>query len=121
MQVPGGQNLSVVAHPTVDGAQTITPNVNDTSAVPAGQARLIVRHDAQAPAVDVRANGQVIVRNLTNPNEAKVSVPAGTVSADVTLAGTDQVVIGPQQVTLAARAAPPSCTRSAPRRPARSR
>ncbi|HEX6968761.1 MAG TPA: DUF4397 domain-containing protein [Micromonosporaceae bacterium] len=101
VQVPGGQNLSIVAHLTEDGQPTITPYVNDVTPVPAGQARVIVRHDAAAPAVDVRANGAVVFSNLTNPDEAKTNVPAGTITADVTLAGTDNVVIGPQQVDLA--------------------
>lgn len=101
VQVPGGANISVVAHLTAGGQPTITPYVNDVSKVPAGKARLIVRHDAAAPAVDVRADGAVVFGNLTNPNEAKADVAAGTVSADVTLAGTDQVVLGPQEVNLA--------------------
>lgn len=101
VQVPGGQNLSIVAHLTEGGQPAITPYVNDVSPVPAGKARVVVRHDAAAPAVDVRANGAVVFGNLTNPNEAKADVPAGTITADVTLAGTDNVVIGPQQLDLA--------------------
>jgi len=100
-QVPGGQNLSVVAHLTADGQPTITPYANDVAPVAAGKARLIVRHDAAAPAVDVRADGTAVFSNLTNPNEAKAEVDAGSVTADVTLAGTTDVVIGPQQVNLA--------------------
>ena len=38
----------------------LTPFVNDVSAVPAGQARVTVRHIAAAPAVDVRAGGAVV-------------------------------------------------------------
>ena len=36
------------------------------------------------------------VPGLTNPNEASLFVPAGTVSADVVLAGTSTVAIGPR-------------------------
>jgi hypothetical protein len=50
--------------------------------------------------VDVRADGSVIVPDLTNPNEAATEVPAGTYSADVVLAGTDQVAIGPADLDL---------------------
>ena len=53
--VPAGANATVVAHLKEDGSPTLTPFVNDTSAVPAGQARVTVRHTAAAPAVDVRA------------------------------------------------------------------
>ena len=95
MAVPAGANATVVAHLTEDGSPVLTPFVNDVSAVPAGQARVTVRHTAAAPAVDVRAGGAVVVPGLTNPDEATLTVPAGTVSADVVLAGTDTVAIGP--------------------------
>jgi hypothetical protein len=75
--------------------------VNDVSTVPAGQARITVRHTAAAPAVDVRAGGAVVVPDLENPDEATLTVPAGTVSADVVVAGTDTVAIGPADLTLA--------------------
>ncbi len=93
--VPAGANATVVAHLTAEGQPALTPFVNDTSEVPAGQGRVVVRHTAAAPAVDVRAGGQVVAPNLTNPNEASLEVPAGTVSADVVLAGTSTVAIGP--------------------------
>jgi hypothetical protein len=99
--VPGGANISLVAHLTADGKPTLTPFVNDTSKVAAGKARLIVRHTAAAPAVDVRAGGQPVFKNLTNPNEAKADIAAGTVSADVVLAGTSTVALGPTDLTLA--------------------
>lgn len=98
--VPAGANITVVAHLSAEGQPALTPFVNDTSAVPAGQARLTVRHTAAAPAVDVRANGQAALKNLTNPNEAMATVPAGTIKADVVLAGTDTVAIGPADLTL---------------------
>jgi hypothetical protein len=99
--VPAGANATVVAHLTADGKPALTPFVNDTSAVPAGQARVTVRHTAAAPAVDVRAGGAVVVPGLENPKDATLTVPAGTVSADVVLAGTSTVAIGPADLTLA--------------------
>jgi hypothetical protein len=99
--VPAGANATVVAHLTEAGAPVLTPFVNDLSAVPAGEARVTVRHTAAAPAVDIRAGGTVVAPGLTNPNEASLEVPAGTISADVTLAGTDTVAIGPADLTLA--------------------
>ncbi|WP_029430178.1 DUF4397 domain-containing protein [Blastococcus sp. URHD0036] len=100
VNVPAGANATVVAHLDEAGSPKLTPFVNDTSAVPAGQARVTVRHTAAAPAVDVRAGGAVVVPGLTNPNEASLEVPAGTVSADVVLAGTDTVAIGPADLAL---------------------
>ncbi len=99
--VPAGANATVVAHLDAAGAPVLTPFVNDTAAVPAGQAGLTVRHTAAAPAVDVRADGTAVLTALTNPNEASATVPAGTVSADVTLAGTSTVAIGPADLPLA--------------------
>lgn len=96
-----GNSYSLVAHLSADGSPTLTPYSNDISTVPAGQARLVVRHDAAAPAVDVRAGGTVVLSNVTNPNQGGLTVPAGTVSADVVLAGTSTVVIGPADLNLA--------------------
>lgn len=99
--VPAGANITVVAHLAADGTPSLTPFVNDVSAVEPGQARLTVRHTAAAPPVDVRAGGDPVVTALANPDEQTLSVPAGTVSADVVLAGTDTVVLGPQDLDLA--------------------
>jgi hypothetical protein len=102
LQVPAGKNLSLVAHLDGSGKPALTAYVNDTSMLKPGMGRLIVRHDAQAPAVDVRAGGKPVLTGLTNPNEAMAEVPAGTVKADVVLAGTSTVVLGPKNVDLAA-------------------
>ncbi|WP_431930660.1 DUF4397 domain-containing protein [Micromonospora sp. RP3T] len=99
-EVPGGANISLAAHLSADGRPQITPFVNDVSKVGAGKARLIVRHTAAAPAVDVRAGGKPVFEGLTNPKEAKADVAAGTVKADVVLAGTDTVAIGPADLNL---------------------
>ena len=101
VEVPGGANATVVAHLDADGNPTLTPFVNDTSATAPGEARLTVRHTAAAPAVDIRADGDVLFADVTNPNEGMADVPAGTYSADVALAGTDQVAIGPADLQLA--------------------
>lgn len=99
-EVPGGANLSLVAHLNADGEPTLTPFANDVSKVAAGEARLAVRHTAAAPAVDVRAGGEPVFKDLTNPNEAKADLPAGTLKVDVVLAGTDDVVLGPTDLNL---------------------
>jgi hypothetical protein len=101
VDVPAGANATLVAHLDEGGKPTLTPFVNDTSAVEAGQARVTVRHTAAAPAVDVRAGGKPVIEGLTNPDEKSLTVPAGTISADVVLAGTDTVAIGPADLDLA--------------------
>ena len=99
--VPGGANITVVAHLNESGKAVLTPFVNDVSATKAGEGRLTVRHTAAAPAVDVRANGDVAFPALSNPNEVKADLAAGTISADVVLAGTDTVALGPADVEIA--------------------
>jgi hypothetical protein len=101
VQVPGGANATVVAHLDAEGNPVLTPFVNDMSQTAPGEARLTVRHTAAAPAVDVRADGEPLFTDLTNPNEASGDVPAGTYSADVVLAGTQDVAIGPADLDLA--------------------
>src|SRR3712207_7358527 len=55
VEVPAGANATVVAHLDADGNPVLTPFVNDASPTEAGQARLVVRHTAAAPPVDVRS------------------------------------------------------------------
>jgi hypothetical protein len=99
-EVPGGANISLVAHLTADGKPALTPFVNDTAKLAAGQARLIVRHAAAAPAVDIRAGGKPVFEGVTNGKEGKADLPAGDVSADVVLAGSDTRVLGPADLNL---------------------
>jgi hypothetical protein len=98
--VSSGQNVSLVAHLDAAGKPALTPFVNNTAKIPAGQARLVVRHTAAAPAVDVRGGGAPVVKGLTNPQSRELTVPAGTVKADVVLAGTSTVAIGPANLDL---------------------
>jgi hypothetical protein len=100
VDVPAGVNATVVAHLGAGGDPTLSLFANDTTSTNPGEARLTVRHTAAAPAVDVRANGDVLFADLSNPNEDSADVPADTYSADVTLAGSDEVAIGPADVTL---------------------
>jgi hypothetical protein len=99
-EVPAGGNVTLVAHLDANGQPTVTPFVNDVSSVPAGQARVVVRHTAAAPAVDVLAGGSPVVEGLTNPNERALEVPAGTIPAAVAAAGTTDPVIGPANLDL---------------------
>lgn len=101
VSVPAGANATLVANLDAQGKPTLNAFVNDVSPVPAGKARVTVRHVAAAPAVDVRANGTPVITGLTNPDEKTLEVPAGTVKADVVLAGTSTVAIGPADLNLA--------------------
>jgi len=99
--VPAGANITVVAHLDAAGKPVLTPYVNDITRIKPGQTRLTVRHDAAAPAVDVRAGGTPVFKGLDNPKEAKADLPAGMVKADVVLGGTSTVAIGPADLNLA--------------------
>ncbi len=96
-----GDNATIVANLTADGAPALTPFANPTTAVPGDMGRLVVRHTAAAPAVDVLAGGSAVISDLTNPNEKSLMVPAGTVEASVAAAGTTDPVIGPLPIELA--------------------
>lgn len=100
LEVPGGANLTLVAHLDADGNPALGAFVNDVSPTAAGDARLTVRHVAAAPAVDIRAGGDPVIEGLTNPDDAVLDLPAGTVSADVVAAGTDDAVLGPVDLNL---------------------
>lgn len=100
VEVAEGANASVTANLNVDGKPALNAFTNDTSKVPDGQSRLIVRHVADAPAVDVRAGGTPVFKDVENPEQAMTEVDAGSVNADVVLAGTTTVVIGPTTLNL---------------------
>ena len=89
----------MLAHLDASGKPTLTPFENDTAAVPAGQGRLIVRHTAAAPAVDiVLADGSRPFTNLTNPNEASAALPAGQIAgAKVAPTGGDPIADVPDR------------------------
>jgi hypothetical protein len=101
--LPAGANVSLVAHLSAAGTPTLTAFVNPVGGLANGKARLVVRHTAAAPAVDVLAGGKPAFTGLTNPNQQTADLAAGTVSAAVALAGGTKPVIGPADLTLKAR------------------
>ena len=73
---PPSGNVSIIANLDAAGNPALNVFTNDTSAIPAGQGRLVVRHTAAAPAVDIRANGAVAFANVIEP-ERRPGRPAG--------------------------------------------
>ncbi|MDH4279669.1 MAG: DUF4397 domain-containing protein [Acidimicrobiia bacterium] len=101
LAVPASGNYTVFAHLDADGNPAIAVFENDVSTIEAGNGRLVVRHAAAAPAVDVKANGEVAFSNLANGAEASADLPAGTISAEVVPTGADEpVVIGPADLPI---------------------
>ena len=99
--LPAGANASIVAHLDGSGTPTLSVFVNDVSEIAAGEARLVVRHTAFAPAVDIIANETLaLFENVTNPNEGQLDVAADTYGVTINAAGTDTVAFNAGDVTL---------------------
>jgi len=81
--VAAGGNYTIAAYLTAAGKPTAGAFMNDTSTLPAGQARVTVRHLAQAPAVKITANGATLIPSLSNGASASAVVPAATYTVGV--------------------------------------
>jgi len=100
--VPASGNFTAIAHLDGDSTPTVSVFSNDTSTIDAGNGRLIVRHAAAAPAVDILANGTAAFTNVPNGAEGSVDLATGTISASVVPTGeTAPVVIGPADLPIA--------------------
>lgn len=101
--LPAGADVSLVANLDATGKPVLSTFVNDVSAAKAGDGRLVVRHTADAPAVDVLAGGSPVFTGVVNGKSVQADLPAGTVSASVVAAGTTTpALIGPANVTVTA-------------------
>ncbi|MEO0495296.1 MAG: DUF4397 domain-containing protein [Actinomycetota bacterium] len=99
--VPAEGNVTVVAHLDADGVPTVTVFENDTSPIAAAEGRLVVRHAAAAPQVDIWANDVAAFTNVPNGGEGQADLAAGTISAQVVPAGVlEPVVIGPAELPI---------------------
>ncbi|MGI9529559.1 MAG: DUF4397 domain-containing protein, partial [Acidimicrobiia bacterium] len=76
--VPAGANASVVAHYDEAGKLTASVFIDDLSMTDSGKGRLTVRHTAEAPDVDVLANGGVLFSDLVNGDSESADVDAAT-------------------------------------------
>lgn len=102
LALPDTGNITAIAHLDGEGTPTVSIFSNDTSEIAAGNGRLVVRHTAAAPAVDILANGDVAFANVPNGDEGSADLPTGTISASVVPAGaTEPVVIGPADLPIA--------------------
>ncbi|MEE6294697.1 DUF4397 domain-containing protein [Georgenia wangjunii] len=98
LPLEAGGSYTAAAHLMEDGTPTATLFTNDLTPTAAGEGRLVVRHVAAAPAVDILAGGEAVVSALANPDEAALDLPASTVSAAVAAAGTTDPLLGPADV-----------------------
>lgn len=107
-----GENVSAVAYLTDSGrlgnpsgkpAPQLGIFTNDVSSPGPGKARVIVRHLADAPAVDVLAGGGALIDALANPGSAAAVVPAGTYPIQVVADADNSIsAFGPADLTFAA-------------------
>jgi uncharacterized surface protein with fasciclin (FAS1) repeats len=99
-----GENISIVAHLTEQGAPTASKFANDVSAI-RNRARLVARHVAAAPAVDIRLfrlsdqkESQLrVFKNVTNGQEAQTELNAGRLKIGIFVAGTRDEVLEVRQ------------------------
>ncbi|MGA2805992.1 MAG: hypothetical protein ABSF89_16660, partial [Acidimicrobiales bacterium] len=89
------ENAAIVANLTATGSPTLNVFGDPTSSLPMGDARVIIRHVADAPGVDVYAGNTKVASDLTNPLKATLVIPAGKVTVKVDVANTSTTVIGP--------------------------
>ncbi|MFN8178862.1 MAG: DUF4397 domain-containing protein [bacterium] len=97
--LPSGANASIVAHLAENGTPTLTTFVNDVSSIHGINSRVVVRHVAEAPTVDVRLFRKRLpwlpvrtIQGLSNPNEAQTQVFPGWFRAKLYPAGSQTVV-----------------------------
>ena len=75
-----GADATVVAGLTNSGDPTLAVYVNNADPVGAGEARIVLRHQAQAPAVDLLVNGEPVALEVANGDEAAAEVEAGPIT-----------------------------------------
>lgn len=93
LDIPDAGNWSIVAMLDDAGTARLASFENNTTAVDAGNARLTVRHTADAGPVDVIVSGQRPITNLQNGQSQELILPVGTVSgAQLAPTGGDPIV-----------------------------
>lgn len=100
-----GENATIVANLTAAGKPTLSVFANPTASIPAGEARVIVRHEAAAPPVDVYAGSTKVTSSLANGNQKVLVIPAAKNDPiAVTVAGQplNRAVLGPVKLSFAA-------------------
>jgi hypothetical protein len=95
VQLAEDKDYTAIAYLEADGTPALGLYKNPAKPTAEGNARLVVRHNAAAPAVDVWANGAPLVADFENGETAKANVPEGVYAAWISLPGDYQPVIGP--------------------------
>ncbi len=104
--VAAGDDVSLVAHLAADGTPTLSAFANNLALGDRGEGRLMVRHVAAAPAVDVRLKRRIwrfrfdagSFDNVSNGNGGMTDVHAGRYEASIFPAGGNNSVAGPAPI-----------------------
>lgn len=99
--VEAGVRISAVVHQDRSGEPTISVFRDDVSPVGAGRSRVVVRHVAAAPAIDIALDAEPTVTNLANGKEAAAEVAAATYEVAVKESGNGDQLASPEQVPFA--------------------
>ena len=100
------QDLVVHLPAEVDGDPVATTYETPTEPINGDKARVLIAHTATVAPADVRVDGTVVFRNIANGEFAVADVAAGDHVAELLPAGlTTRPILGPIDVTLAARTA----------------
>ena len=100
VELASGKNYTAIAYLMADGTPTLGLFKNNSRPLANNTARLTIRHTAAAPAVDVWANGGVLLEDVPNGASATLKVPTGVYAAWVSLPGDFSPVIGPAVLNL---------------------
>jgi hypothetical protein len=100
VELASAKDYTAIAYLSEDGTPELGLFKNNVRPLAGGNARLTVRHAAAAPAVDVWANGGVLLEDVPNGASATMKVPAGVYAAWVSLPDDHAPVIGPAVLKL---------------------
>jgi hypothetical protein len=90
-----GLNVSIVAHLDEAGNPALSVFDNDPGQIPPGQSRLVVRHQAAAPAIDVLSDGETLLPDVSSGGEAETDLAVATHEVAVALAGGGEELLAP--------------------------
>jgi hypothetical protein len=93
-----GKNYTAIANLNASGTPNLKLFTNNVNPTKPGNARLTVRHTADAPAVNVWANGAKLIggTDFTWGKSATIGTPKGIYAVWVSLSGDFTPVIGPR-------------------------
>ena len=100
LRLKATDDLAVVAHIDTHGMPMLTTYKNRFGSEAPGKTELVVRHVADAPAVDVYVDGTRVMRHLTHMAAGAAALSAGQHQVRVVVAGTKRALYEPVDISL---------------------